>query len=1186
MNARLVMVRHSGPAGIVLVLLCGWLALSPSASWAATYYVDGSNPSARDTNPGTQAQPWKTIGKATGLLQPGDTVYVKAGVYRELVILSKSGTAAKPITIAAAPGAAGKVIINAAEPVTNWRKCTGPQDCAGNPNWSHIYWADVASLVAAHPDQDFAIRQVFQNGQRLPRSRFPDTGWSYPTTVTDPRTTFSDSTLDASPAYFNGAVCHLKTAAFQLDHIRVASSSGSTIVLAGKPRYDISTWYGYYITSIVGEINAEGEWAYDATRKRLYLWPKGEVASGVECSFRKNCVRTYDSAAYAVVRGLTMRYAQEHALWLYLADHMTIENNTIEYAFRYGIELQSTFGPCNDNQILRNTIRYSANRGINVSEAAARCKIEGNTVYASGVEHFGGDLMNGNSEGIYVVGPFARVYGNRIDRTGRVGLYLHGGALGREVSYNYITNSGLALSDTGAIYMAGRAAGPDKDHVHHNIIEDTPGCQTMDKGRDTGAPLTINAYAGDAHGIYVDEEANNRIIEDNTVIRSGAAGIFFHWAPNNLVQRNTLYGNGMAQIRLSGKDEEHKALVEDVFLDNILFATEAQQRTLYFTMNYNNVHFGQSDRNYFYNPYADIHIFLSRYLTPSSGEYHDYLTLSGWQAMSGYDRNSRDFSYVDRLPQVTLASPTQSRIVYNASLDVNTIDLGPDLYCDVQGNGIRGKLTLQPFASKILISAAAAVVSYQARNPVPADGGQVEGAPALAWTAAAGAAFHNVYLGTDKEALTAAGVASPLFRGRQTGTSFSLQGLVEPGGRYFWRVDEVEADGTTVHQGIVWTFTVPGYLVIDDFESYTDTTGGRLEDIWIDGSVNHTGSEAGRRSNPSAGPTDSAHGTWSMFLAYDNTRSPFVSETRREFASPQNWTAGARDTLSLWFQGDAVAFQESAPGVFAMSAAGADVWGAKDEFRYAYQPLNGDGAIVARVDSLGNTNVWAKAGVMIRASLDPGSAHAFMLVTPEGRRAFQNRPAGQSSASLSAHSSPGVISLPFWVKLEREGDRITGYYSRDGVDWIRQSDTESTGSDASPNPQTLSMPARAYVGLALTSHVSGTATTATFSGVEITGDATDPWQVADIGTDHPGNSPDDLYVMVGDSKGKAATVVHPDPTAVNIRAWTEWKIPLGSFSGVDLSRVKKMSIGVGGRESAVSLGTGRIYLDDIRVGKP
>jgi len=1171
---------------VILALPTLW-ALLPSPVWAVTYFVDVNNRSARDSNPGTESQPWKTIGKATGLLKPGDTVLVKAGIYRELVTLSQSGTAAKPITIAVAPGAEGKVILNAAEPVMNWRKCTGPDECSGNPNWSHIYYADVAGSVASHPDNDFAVRQVFQHGERLPRSRYPDTRWSYPTAVADPKSTFSDSTLSKPSDYFNGAVCHIKTAQFRLDQIPIARSSGSTIVLATPPNpwYDISTRFGYYITSIVGEINAEGEWAYDATRKRLYLWPRGEAASDVEFSYRKNCLRTYESAGYTVVHGLTMRYAYELAVWVYQTNNITLENNTIEYAFRYGIELTSTWGPCNDNQILRNTIKYSGSRGINVSEAAARCKIEGNTVYATGTEHFGGDLMNGPSDGIYVVGPFARVCNNRIDRTGGVGLCLHGGALNREVSYNYITNSGLALSDTCAIYMAGRAEGPDRDYIHHNIIEDTLGCLTMEKGSDTGGPVTCETYSGLATGIGLDEESNNRTVEDNTVIRSSMMGIGFHWAPDNLVQRNTLYDNRTGQLGLSGKNEEHKTLLDDVFLDNILFATDAEQRTLYFTMNYNDVHFGQSDRNWFYNPYNSIHIFLSRYLTPYSGEWHDYLTLSGWQAMSGYDRNSKEFSYLRQLPQVTLASPTQSRIVYNASLDVNTVDLGTDLYCDVQGNGIRGKLTLQPFESKILISAVAAVVSHQVTNPVPADGGQVEGVPVLEWTAAAGAAFHDVYLGTEEDAVEAADVVSPLYRGRQTGTSFSLAGLVQPGGRYFWRVDEVEVDGTTVHQGVVWTFIASDDLVIDDFESYTDNEGSRIEETWIDGSINHTGSQVGRRSNPSTAWTGGDHGEWSMFMAYDNARSPFISEAQREFASQQDWTAGAMNTLSLWFQGDVVSFGETAPGTFAMSAAGVDIWGASDEFRYAYKRLDGDGAIVARVDSVRNTSVWAKAGVMIRESLDPGSSHAFMLVTPDGRRAFQNRPFSKSADCLSAHSSTGAISLPFWVKLERQGNRFTGYHSVDGINWIRQSDTENTGPDASPNPQTIRMPPRVYVGLALTSHAPDIVTTATFSGVRITGGVTSPWQVAEIGVDQPGNSPDDLYVAIEDSGGAAAVVVHPDPAAVNATAWTEWRIPLGMLAGVDLSQVRKMCIGVGGRNGPALDGAGRIYIDDIHIYK-
>jgi parallel beta-helix repeat protein len=699
------------------------MAVPPSGAWAATYCVDGNNPQARDTNAGTEAQPWKTISKATDLLQPGDTLLVKAGTYRESVILTKSGTAAQPITIQVCPGHEGKAIINAAEPLTTWRKCTGPDDCRGNPNWSHIYYADVANPVNTHPDKTFAVRQVFQQGQLLPRSRYPDAGWRYPTSIADPKRVFNDSSLAQPEGYFAGAVCHIKTAVWWMDPIPITAFSRGTITLATSPRFDISMRFGYFITNVVGEINAEGEWAYDSDQKRVFLWPKGAAPEGAEFTYRDCCLRTNHGMSFNIVRGLTMRNAWGYGILVFQSHDITMENNTVEYSFDRGIRLQAEGGTCDNNQIIRNTVKYSGSYGIHVDGAASHYNIEGNHIYATGVEHFGDDLLNGIGEGLFLWGPHGRVYNNRVDRTARAALYLGGKPIYREIYFNHTSNTGLALSDGGSgLYTDGYHAGPEKDHIHHNIFADSIGCNTMNKAYEAGLPVTIEKYGGDSPGLYVDEEGNNRIIEYNTVIRSRLAGIYFHWAPGNLVRHNTLYGNGMAQIRLSGKNAERKALVEDVLLENILFATEARQRTLELFMNYNDVHFGQSDRNWFYHPYADTHIHLIRYLTPSSGEHHDDLTLSGWQALSGYDGNSKEFSYLNQLPQMTLARPVKSRIVYNASLDVNTIDLGPDLYCDVQGNGIRGKLVLQPFESKILIAAVEAVVTQQATNPVPADG--------------------------------------------------------------------------------------------------------------------------------------------------------------------------------------------------------------------------------------------------------------------------------------------------------------------------------------------------------------------------------------------------------------------------------------------------------------------------------
>ena len=688
---------------MLFVSFCICLALRPSASLAETYYIDGDDAAARDTNPGTEAQPWKTIAKATPVLQPGDTLFIKERIYRETIGLTKSGTPTSPIMIAAYPGHEGRVIINAAEPVTRWHKCTGPDECAGNPQWEHIYVTDVADKVQSHPNGAFAVRQVLQDGERLKRSRYPNAGWRYPTSVPDPKKMFSDSSLSKPNEYFVGSVCHVKTAVWHIDQISITDFSRGTVTLAGSPRFDMSTRFGYYITSVVGEINEEGEWAYDPAKKKLFLWPNGDAPEGVEFTYRQYCVRTDAKTSWNIVRGLAMHNAYRYGVWLYHANDMTVENNVIENTFTFGIYLQTTGGVCNNNRILNNKVRHSCFRGISVGGDASHCRVEGNYVYATGTEHFGGDLMNGASHAVYIAGPFARVYNNRIDRSGYTGLYIEARGLGREVCYNYITNTGLALSDGGGIYTASFHNGHEEDHIHHNIIEDSIGCLSMIRRCDKGLPVTIEKYSGDTPGIYVDEEGNKRIIEHNTVINSHMAGIFFHWAPSNVVRNNTLYGNRRCQILLSGKNSARKILENDELSHNIMFATDAEQQTLSIALNYNNVQFGQSDYNYFYNPRYPRHVFVSRYDAKANRWIREKLTLKGWRASSGYDRNSREFSYLDQLDDVTIDRRRKSRIVYNASLDVVSIDLKSAKYCDVQGNKICGSISLGPFESMILI---------------------------------------------------------------------------------------------------------------------------------------------------------------------------------------------------------------------------------------------------------------------------------------------------------------------------------------------------------------------------------------------------------------------------------------------------------------------------------------------------
>ncbi|OHB68890.1 MAG: hypothetical protein A2Y77_04935 [Planctomycetes bacterium RBG_13_62_9] len=471
--------------------------------------------------------------------------------------------------------------------------------------------------------------------------------------------------------------------------------------------------------------------------------------------------------------------------------------------------------------------------------------------------------------------------------------------------------------------------------------------------------------------------------------------------------------------------------------------------------------------------------------------------------------------------------------------------------------------------------------SLAAWDPQPAQGANVDirDVSDLSWSAGDNAATHDVYFGKDKDAVKAADTTSPLYQGRQSGTSFSLAGLVEfGGGSYFWRIDEVEADGTTIRKGGVWGFTVPDYLIVDEFESYTDTEGSRIYEAWIDGWTNGTGSQVGNLQAPFAERTVVHGGKQSMPIDYNNAKAPFYSEAETEFSPLQDWTTDGVTDLGLWFRGQPVAYAEIAPNAFTMSASGADIWGTADQFRFAYKRLSGNGSIVVKVESVANTNVWAKAGVMIRESLEAGSTFAYVVGTPGSGVSFGWR---QTTSSTCGSATQAGLVTPQWVKLTRTGNAFTAQYSADGKTW-----TDIKNADGAATSTTIVMAANVYVGLCVTSHNAAAVTTAQFSGAAITGGVNGQWQTAEIGVDHPGNSPDSLYLAVEDSAGKTTVVTNPDPGAVNVIAWTQWKVPLGSLTGVNLSKVKRMYIGVGDRKNPVAAGSGRIYIDDIWLTKP
>jgi alpha-L-fucosidase len=155
--------------------------------------------------------------------------------------------------------------------------------------------------------------------------------------------------------------------------------------------------------------------------------------------------------------------------------------------------------------------------------------------------------------------------------------------------------------------------------------------------------------------------------------------------------------------------------------------------------------------------------------------------------------------------------------------------------------------------------------------------------------------------------------------------------------------------------------------------------------------------------------------------------------------------------------------------VFTIQGSGADIWNSADEFRYVFQAVTGDCSITARVLNMQNTTGWAKAGAMIRETLDGSSQYVINFMSPANGTALQER-AGTGGSASGVSNNTG-LSAPYWVRLVRSGNTFTSFVSPDGTSWT-QTGTTVVGMNSS-----------VYVGLAVCSHNDGILCQAQFDNV-------------------------------------------------------------------------------------------------------
>jgi uncharacterized repeat protein (TIGR01451 family) len=784
---------------ILIVSACvSFFFPQPVRAANTTYYVSTSG---NDANNGlSTGTPFKTIAKINSLnLQQGDRVLFKCGDvwHGEMLMITQSGAAGNPIVFGSYPDSAcaNKPILSGTQPIGSWSIYSG-----------NIYVATLSSTTFPN-----GINQLFRNGQRLTMGRWPnlDNGdGGYVTVSAQP----SGNQLTANTALpagnWIGATIHLKVIRWSMVNRDVTAQNGSTLTLNQSvtcPYTTNCTGWGLFINNSLSTLDREGEWYYEKTNHKVYLYTTTNPNSS---TIEGSVVLKTDDRSWGAINLGTDLAAPVHDVvidnleirdWFRSGiasptnlhpdenSDLTIRNNTIRDVDDTGIDLWSWVWGANDrldgwrgghNILIQDNLIDGAN-SFGIHTPSRLTTIEGNTIRNIGLianlNEAGMGCGKTGSEGtctedgaglrIYVDEPTRSGYGftlqyNRFENIGYNGIQMFGHS--STFANNFFANTCFSKGDGGAINTFGSDV--HDIQILGNIITDTI-------GNTDGTHPNFRAQFG--FGIYIDQNSSNITTANNTVARSTADGILYQNSTGT-IQNNTLFDNATVatlwadQIDITGNSSvaNHSG--------NILLAKISNAGTLAAD---SAGRFGVSDDNGFYHASRSKHIRIN-------GD----KSLSDWQTASGKDLHSSE------IVSSTLA---QAELFYNDTRSSKTFTLSKP-YFDLNRNSVAGTLMLQPYTSKIL---------YPDLTPIPRLAIQ---ASAPDW-AASGAPITITLTASNSGVVTA---TNTLITDTLPANAFYVSGGTLNGGVISWNAGNLAPNASTQ---VSFVITATTTVINDDY---------------------------------------------------------------------------------------------------------------------------------------------------------------------------------------------------------------------------------------------------------------------------------------------------------------------------------------------------------------------------------
>jgi parallel beta-helix repeat protein len=671
-------------AGLAIAGLIGL----PGSALAATYYVSNGGDDRSDGR--TQGTALSTLAEAAGRVQRGDTILLRRGdVFRESVDIGAPDIQINAYGPADAemPAVSGSVLI------TGWQ-----------PYRDSIYVAQT----------DAKVGYLFVNRRLMTIARYPNTGWlrtrawreEIPRGEGRRRRGGGGKTFVTCPdlagharnteGYWVGANIRWRHHSWWYETRPVVGYDGAGELTLGDRSFedtgpfgsDDKGW-GFYLDGKLEELDAPGEWYFDAEAGKVYLYaPDGADPNGslVEGSARSTGLRVRNAA----VRNVCFRHQKD--VGLEIDGRCVVENCLFESIGRDATVGERGAGGAGLNavpSVREARVRHSEFRSnLNHSiawwqdpQSPGSSVIEHNTIVNSGTVPGYGGSGSWHAVGILIGrGANVHVRYNRIDGTGYAGILL--GSDGNVAEYNVIRNAMSTLNDGAGIYT-----NCSRSTIRHNIILDAKG------GMESSG-----TWPNISHGIWLEFLGNYResIVEGNTCARCGADGLFLTNNYECVVRDNVLYDNERFQLLLTGRGEsESEDLTQDhLIVGNVLYATRPPQKVLYFDPRFD---YGTLRANYYYSPHTDEPL-VAGIGWPGTGQ-ETNLTLASWQ---------RDYAWADREARTDPEKPgshdaaDRSELFVNDSQSAKSIPLD-GAYRDLDANPVEGSVELAPFSSRVLI---------------------------------------------------------------------------------------------------------------------------------------------------------------------------------------------------------------------------------------------------------------------------------------------------------------------------------------------------------------------------------------------------------------------------------------------------------------------------------------------------